>query len=181
MENFDKDQLDNTGGVSRSKLVVRNGIAVGLVFIVLLIVTDMFREQMMELNTIFSILYMVILLIGIIVTQNQVRDQSLGGKMMFSKAFGTGMLLVFLVTAIFVVFSALFYLVIAPDTLTEAKDLVYNQMREQEMSKEEIEMAMKFTAFMYTPGGILLMSSISYIFFGTILSLVGAAITSRNK
>lgn len=175
------EELQETNNGSRHPIIRKNAIIVSLVFIVILVVTDMFREQMMELNILFSILYMVILLAGIIVTQNQVRDQVMGGRMTFSKALGTGMLMVLWVTGIFVTFSLLFYLFITPETLTEAKEMAYNQMREEEMSAEEIEMAMKFSGFMFTPAGVTIMSGLTYLFFGFLLSLIGGAVTSRQK
>jgi hypothetical protein len=181
MDNLDQQNLDQQDLVPRSSIIWRNAIAVGLVFVVVIILSNMFREKAMEMGTMMAIVNGLILLTGIVLTQNQVRVQSLGGRMSFSQGLGNGMLFVLGVTLITVVFGLIFNGLIEPDALNEQKELAIQQMREKEMSKEEIDQAMKFTGFMFKPAGAAIVGLLSNLFFGFILSLIGAAVTSRNK
>lgn len=181
MENIDEQQIEEPQGTPRVKIVQRNAIAVSLIFIVIVIISHMFREQVMKMGTALAIINAAILLGGIIVTQNQVRSQTYFGMMNFSKAMGTGMLFVLFVTVITVLFGLLFNTVIAPDALAEQKELSIQEMRNQDMSKEQIEQSMKFVGFMFKPVGAAVIGLVSNLFFGLLLSLVGSAITSRNK
>lgn len=167
--------------IPRSKIIWRNAIAITLVFAVVLIVTDMFKDKMMEKNNLMSIMYMVLLFGTVILTQIQVREQSLGGIMSFSKAFGTGMLLALAVAVMFAVFNFIFYSFISPDTLDEARRMAETSMQEQGKTQEEIDMAMKITGFMFTPVGILLTTIIFYPLFGLLLSLLASLFTQRNN
>lgn len=172
---------NSTPLVPRSKIIWRNAIALSLLFVVVLIITDMFREQMMDKSNLMSTIYMIILFAVIILTQIQVRENSYGGIMSFSKAFGTGMLLTLAVAGMFAVFNFIFYSFISPDVLGEAKTLAENTMKEQGKSQEEIDMAMKFTGFAFTPVGILVTTIIFYPIFGLILSLLASLFTQRNR
>lgn len=163
------------------KIIWRNAIAITLVFAVVLIVTDMFKDKMMEKNNLMSIMYMVLLFGTVILTQIQVREQSLGGIMSFSKAFGTGMLLALAVAVMFALFNFIFYSFISPDTLDEARRMAETSMQEQGKTQEEIDMAMKITGFMFTPVGILLSTIIFYPLFGLLLSLLASLFTQRNN
>lgn len=181
MENLDQNQLTEEQGVPRNSIVWKFAIIFGLIFIIYIILSIMFREQMMEQSTLVTILTGLIMLAGIIITQMQVRDKSFMGTMNFSKGLGTGMLFTIYLTLIIVVFGLLFNTVIFPETLQEQQQLAIDQMREQEMSQEQIDQAMKFTGFMFKPVGAALVGLFSNLFFGLILSLIGAAVTSRNK
>lgn len=181
MENLDNTPMENAGGQPRNTIVWRNAVAVSLIYIVIIILSNMFREQVMKLGTGLVIINGVIMLAGIIITQTQVRKEVYNEIMSFSKGWGTGMYFVLGVTIITVVFGLLFNTVIAPDTLAEQKELSIQKMREQEMSKEQIEQSMKFIGFMFKPVGAAVIGMVSNLFFGLILSLVGAAVTSRSK
>lgn len=172
---------NNTTLVPRSKIIWRNAIALTLLFAVVLIITDMFREQMMEKTNLMSVIYMVILFGVIILTQIQVRDNALGGVMPFSKAFSTGMLLTLAVAAMFAVFNFIFYTLISPDVLSEAKDMAIQEMQTDGRSQEEIDMSMKFMGFAFTPVGILITTLIFYPLFGMLLSLLASLFTQRNR
>ena len=181
MENLDNTSMDNPNGQTRNAIVWRNAVAVGLIFIVIIILSNMFRDQVMKMGTGLAIVNGLILLIGIIITQIHVRKEVYNELMSFSKGWGTGMYFVVGVTLITVVFGLLFNTVIAPDTLAEQKELSIQQMREQEMSKEQIEQSMRFIGFMFKPVGAAVIGLVSNLFFGMILSLVGAAVTSKSK
>ncbi len=94
----------------------------------------------------------------------------------FSKAMGTGMLFVLYYAVIVVIFDLLFNTLIAPDALAEQKELLY-----QDMSKEDVDKTKRFFDLIFTPVGAAVMGLVGNLFFGLLLSLVGSAITSRNK
>jgi membrane-associated HD superfamily phosphohydrolase len=174
-------EFPQTHGIPRSTIIVRNGIAVSLIFIVLLLIRHMFRDKLMEQNNLMSVIYIIILLISVIITQIQVREKTYGGMLDFSKAFGTGMLLTLLVTAIFAVFNFIFYTFIAPDVMDEVRRMSEATLREKGMSDDQIEMGMKMTNFLTTPLGILLSTIVIYPLMGLIISALASIFTQRKR
>lgn len=176
MENIDQHQIEEPQGTPRVKIVQRNAIAVSLIYMVVASISHMFREQAMNMETGITLLIVVIFLGGILITQHQVRFQTYMGFMDFSKAMGTGMLFVLYYAVIVVIFDLLFNTLIAPDALAEQKELLYH-----DMSKEDVDKTKRFFDLIFTPVGAAVMGLVSNLFFGLLLSLVGSAITSRNK
>ena len=93
---------------SRKNLIVRNALVLSGILIFVLLAAHFFGYG--HLSTRIAIGEYVLLLVSLIVTQLEVRDKLFAGALPFDKAFGTGMMMVFIVTAIFSVFTLLFYL-----------------------------------------------------------------------
>ncbi len=75
MENLDNTPMENAGGQPRNTIVWPNAVAISLIYIVIIILSNMFREQVMKLGTGLAIINGVIMLAGIIITQTQVRKE----------------------------------------------------------------------------------------------------------
>lgn len=93
-------------------------------------------------------------LVSLIVTQLEVRDKLYQGILPFDKAFGTAMMVVLMVTAIFSFFTLIFYLTIGTDVLAEMRTIAENSLREQGKTEEDIASRMTFTNRIFTPVGM---------------------------
>jgi hypothetical protein len=99
---------------SRKKYVWTYAIISAMTFIIVLLITHMFRDKLMEKNFLISALYFIILMIVIIAAQLQIRAKVYGGAIGFSQAFCSGLLVAVFSALIYGAFSFLFYQFIAP-------------------------------------------------------------------
>lgn len=180
---LDQNQLPEETPVSggRSKIVIRNGAVFALLLIIIMLITHMFRDSLSQHTQSIAWGEYVLLLIAIIITQLDVRGKVYNGKMLFGQAFSTGMLFVALVTAIFSVFTLVFYLAIGPDVLNEMKVIAENSLREKGLDEDQIRTQMQFSERIFTPVGMFIMVIIGYLFIGVIMSLLASLFTQRNR
>lgn len=166
---------------SRSKIVFRNALIFTFILIIILLLTHMMREKMMEKNQSIAWGEYALLFGAIIVTQMQVRTDIFQNRLSFSQAFTSGMLFVILVALMFAVFVLIFYSFIGHEMLDEMKTLSENTLRDKGKSEEEIKTAMSFTGRIFTPVGMCIMTVIGYCFVGTIESLIASLFTQRSN
>ncbi len=164
---------------SRKNLIVRNALVLSGILIFVLLAAHFFGYG--HLSTRIAIGEYVLLLVSLIVTQLEVRDKLFAGALPFDKAFGTGMMMVFIVTAIFSVFTLLFYLFIAPDLLLEMREIAENSLRSQGQPESEIADRMVMTNRIFTPVGMFFMAIIGYLFMGTVMTLIASIFTQRKN
>lgn len=164
-----------------AKIIRQNAISLSAIFIIVLVVTYLFREQTKGIESYFWIAYAVMMLFGILYTQMQVRERINGGLITFGEAFGAGFKMSLWVALIFAVFNFIFYQFIFPEAQDEMLQLTEQSMREEGMSEDEIEMGMKMTGFFVSPLGILISTMVIYPILGAIGSLIAAAFTQRSK
>lgn len=164
---------------SRKNLITRNALVLSAILIGILLATHFFSDG--SSSTRIAIGEYVILLVAIIVTQMEVRDKIFGGLMPFDKAFGTGIMMVFIVTAVFSIFTLIFYLLIAPDLLAEMRVIAENSLRAQGQEESEIADRMVMTNRIFTPLGMFLMAIIGYLFMGSVMTLIGSIFTQRKQ
>lgn len=164
---------------SRKKIIVRNALVLSGILIFVLLAAHFFGYG--HLSTRIAIGEYILLLVSIIVTQLEVRDKLFNGALPFDKAFGTGMMMVFIITAIFSVFTLIFYLFIAPELLTEMREIAENSLRAQGQPESEISDRMVMTNRIFTPAGMFLMSIIGYLFMGALMSLIASIFTQRKN
>ncbi len=175
---IDTDQPDRK---SRKNIIVRNGIIFVFILIIILLITHMFRDKMMEYTNTIAWIEYAMLLVAIIITQIQLRENVYGGKMLYGQAMGSGMLFVVLVTLAFSIFTLLFYLFIGPEILGEMEQIAENTLREQGKSEKEVEMAMAFSSRIFTPVGMFVLVIVGYLFVGAIMSAIASIFTQRSR
>lgn len=177
-EQFD---LDKPQGTPRFKIISRNAGVFAMLLIIMLLMTHIFRETMMEKNTLISWVEYGLLLIAIIITQLQVRENSYNGIMPFGSAFNTGLIFTLLVAAIYSVFTLIFFIAIGPELLQDMRTIAENSLREKGMSDEEVQAGMKFVNMSFTPVGMFIMVLFGFSFFGVILTLIASLFTGRTR
>ncbi len=177
------DQLDqlNAERPSRKKYVWTYAIISAMIFIIVLLITHMFRDQLMDKNFIITGLYFVILLMIIIFAQLQIRSKVYNGAMGFSQAFGSGMLISVFSAFMYATFAFIFYQFIAPEVLDEMLVYAEQKMREDGATDEVIAMTMKWTKWFMSPAGILISTIFGHVLMGTIASLIASLFTQRQR
>jgi len=176
LESTNTDSVEKTG--SRKPIVVRNGIVLSLILMGILLTVHFFDVGYM--NERIALGNMVLLLVAIIVTQLEVRDKIFKGILPFDRAFGTAMMVVLIVTAIFSIFTLIFYLTIGKELLGQMREIAENSLRADGKTEEEIKESMQFTNHSFTPIGTFIMSLIGMLFFGTISALIASLFTQRR-
>lgn len=177
-QNIDKQNEFNE--IPAAKIIRQNAISLAMVLIIILIITHIFREQLMEYNNWMSVAYFLLVLVTILITQIQVREKSKNGVISYSEAFGVGMKLSLWVAIIFAAFNLLFYLVIFPDASAEILSLAEQSMRDKGMAENEIEMGLKVTKVMVSPLGVFISTLVIYPIMGAISSLLTSAFVQRS-
>ncbi len=179
---MDDQQLDQlTERPSRKKYVWTFAITSAMIFIIVLLITHMFRDQLMDKNFIITGLYFVILLIVIIFAQLQIRTKVYNGAMGFGQAFSSGMLISVFSAIMYALFAFIFYQFVAPEVLDEMLAYAEQKMREDGATDEVVEMAMKWTKWFMSPAGILISTIFGHVLMGTIASLIASLFTQRQR
>lgn len=178
---IDNSEIRETDRPSRKNLIIRNGAVFACVLIIIMLITHIFRDKISDQTQRIAWGEYLMLLAAIVVTQLDARTKIYDGKMVFGQAFSTGMLFVVFVTAVFSVFTLLFYLFVAPEVLGEMVVIAENTLREKGLTEDQIDMQMKFSERIFTPVGMFVMVIVGYLFVGTIMSLIGSLFTQRNR
>jgi Protein of unknown function (DUF4199) len=169
-------ELEQRG--SRKPIVVRNGIVLACLFIAILLIAHFY--DLGYLNERIAVGQFVLILVGVIVTQLDVRDKIFKGVLPFDRAFGTGMMVVLIVIAIFSAFTLIFYLTIGREVLVEMREIAENSLRVQGKTEEDIAEHMVFTNRSFTAGGMFVVSLIGGLFYGAIATLIASLFTQRR-
>ncbi len=136
------------------------------------------QESAGWLNTIVSI---VIFIAVIMMATKAHRDNKLGGVMSFGKGFSVGFLTVLIMAAIGAVFTIVYLQFIDPGVMQEAERQMEQQMAERDMSREEMEQALKVGRMFIQPGVMALMGFVFNLILGAVVSLISAAIYQRQS
>ncbi|MBC8046372.1 MAG: DUF4199 domain-containing protein [Fimbriimonadaceae bacterium] len=175
------DNIQEFQGTPASKIIRQNAIALSAIFIIILVVTHFFQEQLLDASRYFWIGFMLIMFVFIIFTQNQVKEKSNGGIISFGDAFMTGFKVSLWVAIIYAIFNLIFYILIFPNAHEDMLRLAEQSMREQALPEDQIEMGLKVTRWMVSPLGIFISTMVIYPIMGAINSLIAAAFTQRAK
>jgi hypothetical protein len=150
------------------------GFIIGLIMIVVSIIAS-FME--LQANGYFQWVGYGIFLIGIIVSINQYGKQ-INYNSTFGNYFAHGFKISALVTLMMIVFLVVF-MTIFPEFKEKAMEEAKKGMAQKNMSEEQMEQGINMTKkffMVFLVGGALL----SYLLFGAIASVIGAAITKKD-
>lgn len=177
------EQLDNLTPErpSRKKYIWTYSIMSAMIFIILLLITHIFREQLMDKNFLMTGVYFIVLIIVVIMAQIQIRAKVYGGIMTYGQAFSSAMLVCVFSALMYAVFAFIFYQFIAPGVLDEMLAYTEQQMREKGTSEDMIERAMKFTKLFMSPVGVLISTIFGHMIMGTIAALLASLFTQRQR
>jgi hypothetical protein len=122
----------------------------------------------------------LIMFAGILVGIRQFRDKVNGGFGSFGELYKVGILMVLLIA----VFSTLYffvYLQVNPGFIDKIRTQAQADMVNKGMTSDQMEMGMKMMEKFTTPIAMLIFGLLGNIFFGAILGLLAAGISSKAK
>lgn len=133
-----------------------------------------------EQPVVIIILSLIILIGGIVFAQINYRKKYLGDYMEYGQAFKIGFLTALVMAVIYGIYSYIFAKYIDPGAIEEQMAKQEQMMVEQGQSEADIEMGMKIASMFATPFMAALISILSNLFFGAIISLITAIFTKRE-
>ncbi len=164
--------MENTQS-SVSQVSIKYGIILGVVFIVfslLLFMSGNFGNQWLG-----AVQYLF-LIAGIVFAHNDFKRNG-DGFMSYGQGLGIGTLTT-LVSAVFSsIFTYIYMAFIDTNILEEMKEAQILELESQGMSDAQIEQALGFM----TPGVIIVIAILFFVFIGFILSLIISAFTKNNN
>ena len=166
---------------SRKGLILRNGLIFVALQIAIMLVTHFRRDSISDQNMRIAVGMYLLLLVAIVVVQLDARMRVYSGRMDFGQAFSTGMIFVLFVTALFTIFILVFYLTIGKELLAQMITIAENSLRANGTAEADIPERMEFSRKIFTAPGMSIITLIGYLFFGTIMSLIGALFTQRTN
>lgn len=185
MSTLDQPQFVDEKTVSYWPVVQRYGLIGGLVLIAFALVSFLFglndptnANVFLGLIT-FAVSAILYIAIGGWAARSH-RDQDLGGYISFGRAFRVAFLALLIAMVIGALFQLLYTTLIEPDFFDNLVDNIVAMYEEQGMSEEQIDMALSFTRFFYTPVGFLIAGLGSALFFSALFGVISAAIFKRT-
>jgi hypothetical protein len=175
--------LPDPAAVSPRPTAIRYGLIAGLVLIVLSVlynVTGMIDYTGQNSNVIPNILNWGTIIAALVLAIKHHRDNELGGFISLGRCVGLGSLTSLVIGVISGIFGVLYFTVIDPGLKGEILSQLQEQFEEQGLDENAIDMAMSWTENMFSPLGLFLMTSLSTLLGGVILSLIIGAIMKKT-
>lgn len=122
----------------------------------------------------------IILAAGIFFGINSFRDNYLGGFISYGKCIAVGVMISLFASILLAIYSYLFFTFFDQSSIQKILDLTEEKLVQKEMTEEQIEMAMKYTAKFMTPIWMSAINILSYTFWGTIISLIIGIFTKKT-
>ncbi len=122
----------------------------------------------------------IIIIVGLYIGIKKFRENEPSGAIKYSKALGVGVLICVFLGFIGAVFTYLQFRFIDPDLVGKILEMNEEKLLDKGLSEDMIEMQSQFMMKFMTPGMMAISSFISYIFMGTIFSLIIAAILKKE-
>ncbi len=173
--------------VSPWPIALRYGLIWGLIGIALGLVAHVmgWNDPSNAGNNIVAGVLMGIISFAISITMlvmaiKQHRNQDLGGYITFGRAFSTGFFTVLISTLIATVWAVIMFTLIVPDFFELMEAGMIAQWEEQGLSESEIEQARGWAMMFTGPTAFTLSTFIGGLVWGSILSLIIAAIMKKD-
>jgi hypothetical protein len=146
----------------------------GVIYSVLLYMLDQTANQ--ALGYVSILISLVLLVLGMKSYRNSVLD----GVMPFGKAFGFGMVVIAVSALIGTIYQYIMVTVIDPDIMIKMMEAAEEKMISKGIPDEALEQAMNITKKFMQPGLMAAIGLATSLFFGTIMSLIVAAIMKKE-
>jgi hypothetical protein len=160
------------------KNAMRFGTYLGLASI---IVSVLFYLLGMETSQVPQYLQYVIIITLIVLGTKHHRDVELGGFISYRRALWTGVLITFFSSIILAFYTYLFITFIDTGFMDKMLDMQEQAMLQRGLTDEEIEMAMKMNAKIFTPVPFTFIMVLSLTFLGFIFSLITSAFLKKEN
>ncbi len=154
------------------------GIIIGLVSIVYSVILYMVDQVFNQTLGYFGIL---ILIAGLVIAVKSYRDNVLEGEISFGKAFGFGILVALVSAVLGAIYNYLLYTVIDPDLQQKMLEMVAEKMLDKGVPEGQIDQALEVSKRFMGPVITSIVAVFSGTLFGTIISLVVAAIFKKES
>ena len=156
------------------------GIAIRLVTFLLGFETDKIGTTAATIyGVVIGIVSLVVLFVLVWLGVRAVRDEMPDQCLTYGQGVGAGVIIVLIAAVIGAIYTGVHVSLINPDLAENTIAFTRQKYAEAGMGDEQIEMAGKILRIMAHPGVVMVMAFISKMFWGTIVSLIAAAIVKR--
>ena len=145
-----------------------------IIYTILLYIADL------SLSRGLGYLSYVIIIAGLYIGIKKFRENEPSEAIKYSKALGVGVLICVFLGFIGSVFTYLQFRFIDPDLVNKILEMSEEKLLDRGLSEDMIEMQSEFMMKFMSPGIMALSSFISYIFMGTVFSLILAAFLKKE-
>lgn len=145
-----------------------------IIYTILLYIADL------SLSRGLGYLSYVIIIAGLYIGIKRFRENEPSEAIKYSKALGVGVLICVFLGFIGSVFTYLQFRFIDPDLVNKILEMSEEKLLDRGLSEDMIEMQSEFMMKFMSPGIMALSSFISYIFMGTVFSLILAAFLKKE-
>lgn len=156
------------------------GIIGGIALSILSIITFLLdlRQNASWVGTVLSI---AIFVAAIFIAAKTHRDQKLGGTISFGTAFTVGFLTSLVMAIIGGIFMYVYMQFIDPSVIVEAEREIERDMATRDISREDMDQAMRIAKAFVHPGVMALMALIVNVIIGLIVALIAGAVYQREN
>ena len=162
-----------------SQVGLKNGIIVGLIFIVYGMILQFLNLDMQVMNYL-SYLNYVVLIIFVVLGHKAFKEGG-DGFMTIGQGLGIGMLITLIGSAISSVFTYIYLKFIDDSMITRALDYQIEELEKRGMDDAAIDQAMAVTEKIMTPEIMPIMGLVFMLIFGFILVLIVSLFTKKNN
>lgn len=187
MTSLDEQGLEQSRPSYRNLALTHGGVAgAALIVLGLIMYVAGFSDpaqQNSPIAWINQLLTYGIMVAGMVLAVKKHRDTDLGGFITFGRAFGVAYLVIVAIAVITVLWTMLFFNLIAPDFLEQIREASINSMIDnQGMSAEQAEAAMDnpFAKSFMNPTAFALIAGVTTLFLGLLLALIVAGIMRKT-
>jgi len=163
--------------ISTRQVSLRYGLIAGLAAIAFFVLMDLLGQSG---NQPLQYVQYLILAIIIFFAHKYFKDEG-DGYLKFGQGLGIGVLISLISSVVSSIFFYIYVTFINTDYLSYMRDLQIEEMEKQGMSDAQIDQALGFMDNIMNPPVLMVISIISTVFFGLIISLIIAAITQKKK
>jgi uncharacterized membrane protein (DUF106 family) len=166
----------------KNSSVIYNGLIWGLILAFVSIIFNVILYMLDQtLNRTLGYLGFVIMIVVMIFAIRSFRDNIRDGVLPFGPAFGFLITMVVVSTIIGDIYAYLLYTVIDPDILLKMKDMQAEEMMKRGIPEDQLDQALEVASRFMTPGMIVVFATAAGMFFGSIISLIIAAIFKKDS
>ena len=165
--------------VTVSQIGLKNGIIIGLIFIVYGMILQ-FLNLDMKLMGYLSYVNYVVLIVFVVLAHKAFKEDG-DGFMTIGQGLGIGMLITLIGTVISSIFSYIYLKFIDDSMIQKTLDFQIEELEKKGMDEATIDQAMAITSKIMTPEIMPIMAVVVMAFAGFIISLIVSVFTKKSN
>ena len=154
------------------------GLLTGLALIIYSLILYIFDASTNKTLGYFS---MLILALAMFLSAKSYRDQSNDGFISYSRALGASVLTALYASVLLGLYTFIFYKYIDPEAIKPLLEAAETEMYKQGLEDRELDQAMEMTKKFMTPGWMLGMTTLTNMFWGTLIALITSIFVKREQ